>query len=100
MIRILSFLPLLVGLSHLLGVQILVNFGFKKLLARILLMAGVVNIILAVRLAPPLKHVGVAIGSLTTEILILIAVYVALRRNGLSVFVPRDKGVDNQQPVP
>lgn len=99
-IRILSFLPLLVGLSHLFGVQILVNFGFKRLLARIVLTAGVVNVVLAVLLAPSLKHVGVATGSLATEILILIAVSLALRRNGLSVFVPRDKDVDNSQAVP
>lgn len=85
-IRILSFLPLLVGLSHLFGVQILVNFGFKKLFARIVLVAGIMNVVLAVLLAPSLKHVGVAIGSLTTEVVVLAAVYVALRRNGMSVF--------------
>ncbi len=99
-IRILSFLPLLVGLSHLVGVQILVNFGLKKLFARIVLTAGIVNVVLALLLAPSLKHVGVAIGSLTTEVLILIAVYVALRRSGLSLFASREKGVDNLRAVP
>lgn len=99
-IRILSFLPVLVGLSHLLGVQVLVNFGFKKALARIVLIAGIVNVILALLMASSLRHVGVAIGSLTTEVLILAGVCVALRRSGLSLFAPRNKGVDNQRAVP
>ncbi|MGE5295913.1 MAG: flippase, partial [Solirubrobacterales bacterium] len=92
-IRILSFLPLIAGLNNTLGVQILVAFGLKRLLARITVAAGVVNIGLALLLAPSLKHAGVAVGSLATEICILIAVCVALWRHGLSPFGARDKDV-------
>ncbi|MGE5293528.1 MAG: polysaccharide biosynthesis C-terminal domain-containing protein, partial [Solirubrobacterales bacterium] len=95
-IRILSFLPLIAGLNNTLGVQILVAFGLKRLLARITVAAGVVNIGLALLLAPSLKHVGVALGSLATEICILIAVCAALWRHGLSPFGARDKDVDNR----
>jgi PST family polysaccharide transporter len=98
-IRILSLLPLLVGLSNLFGVQIMINLGLKRLLARILLMAGVVNILIALALAPVLKHVGVALASLTTEIFILAAIFLALRRNGLHVFGALGKSVDNRQGV-
>jgi len=99
-IRILSFLPLIVGLNHTLGVQILVTFGLKKLFARILVTAGVANIAFALLLAPPLRHVGVAFGSLTTEICILIVICISLRRHGLSLFGVRDKDVDNRDAAP
>ena len=55
MIRILSLLPFIVGLSNIFGVQIMVNFGLKRLLTRILAVAGVLNILMAVLLAGPFR---------------------------------------------
>jgi hypothetical protein len=43
-IRILSPLPFLVVLGNLLGVQVLVNFGLQRLLTKILVLAGVLNV--------------------------------------------------------
>ena len=85
-IRVLSLLPLIVSLSNTFGVQIMVNFGLKKLLTRILTVAGVLDILLALLLAAPLKHVGVAMASLTTEIFVTVVLFLALRKNGLDVF--------------
>jgi PST family polysaccharide transporter len=85
-IRVLSPLPFIVLLSNLFGVQVMANFGLKKLLTRILAMAGVLNVLMAVLLAGPLKHVGVAIASLTTEIVVTTVMFVALRWNGLNLF--------------
>ena len=85
-IRILSLLPFIVGLSNIFGVQIMVNFGLKRLLTRILAAAGVLNVLLALLLAVRFQHVGVATASLITEIVVTIALFVALRRNGLDVF--------------
>jgi PST family polysaccharide transporter len=85
-IRILSLLPFIVGLSNIFGVQIMVNFGLQKLLTRILAAAGVLNVVMAFLLAGPFRHVGVATASLITEIIVTVALFVALRRNGLHVF--------------
>jgi len=85
-IRIMSLLPLIIGLGNIFGIQIMANFGLKRLLARILTGAGLVNVLLAVLLATSLKHAGVALASLTTEILVTTAMFIALRRNGLDVF--------------
>jgi len=70
-IRVLSPLPFLIGVSDILGLQIMVNFGLARHLARILVAGGVLNIMIAVLLVMPLKHVGVAFASLTTEIFIV-----------------------------
>jgi PST family polysaccharide transporter len=85
-IRVLSLLPLIIALSNTFGVQVMVNFGLKKLLTRILAVAGVLDIILALSLAAPFKQVGVAIASLTTETFVTAVMFVALRKNGLDVF--------------
>ena len=71
------------------------NFGLKKLMARILVAAGVLNVVIAVPLAISLKHTGIAVASLTTETFVLLAMFIALRRHGLHVFGGFDKGVDN-----
>ncbi len=85
-IRILSPLPFVVILSNLLGVQVLVNFGLQHLLTRILTLAGVLNVLLAILLAGPFQHVGVAAASLTTEIVVTTAIFVTLRKKSLNVF--------------
>jgi len=85
-IRILAFLPFITALSNVLSVQVMVNFGLKRLLARILTVAGILNIVMALLLVVPLKHVGAALASLSAEIFVTLAVFIALRRNNLDVF--------------
>jgi len=85
-IRILSALPFIIGLSNIFGIQVLVNFGREKTLTKVLLTAGVLNIALAMVLVLPLKHVGVAIAAVTTEAFVTIALFVAMRRSGLDIF--------------
>jgi PST family polysaccharide transporter len=98
-IRILSLLPLLVGLSNIFGTQIMVNFGLKRLLARILTAAGLLNIVLALLLVLPLKHVGMALASLTTEIFVTLVMFAALHRKGLNIFGRSDQTVDSRRTV-
>jgi len=87
-IRILSFLPFIIGLSNIFGVQIMVNFGLKRALTRILTTAGFLNIIMALALVVPFRHIGISITSLLTEILVTTLMFVVLRRNGIHVFRP------------
>ncbi len=88
-IRILSALPFIIGLSNIFGIQILVNFGREKTLTKILLAAGILNIALAMTLVGPFKHVGVAAAAVTTEAFVTIALFVAMRRSGLDIFRAR-----------
>lgn len=91
-IRILSFLPFIVGLSNIFGVQIMVNFGLKRAMTRILGIAGVFNVVAALALVVPLRHIGVSITALLTEVFVTVAMFVVLRRNGIDVFRPRAEG--------
>ena len=91
-IRILAFLPFITGLSNIFGIQIMANFGLRKLLTRILLAAGILSLVLAVSLATPWRHVGMAVVTLVTETFVTVALYIGLRRNGLDVWRARTGG--------
>lgn len=84
-IRILSLLPVVIGLSNILGVQIMVNFGMKRIFTRILVAAGVFNLIVALSLVVPLRHIGVSVASMVTEIVIAFTLFMVLRKRGLNV---------------
>jgi PST family polysaccharide transporter len=87
-VRILSLLPFIIGLSNILGVQVMVNFGLTKALTRILATAGAIDLILAFALVVPLHYIGVSIAMLVAEIYITMAMYVTLRHRGLDIFGP------------
>ena len=85
-VRILSFLPFLIGLSNIFGMQTMLTFGLKKTFTKILVSGSIINVILAVILVIPLKHVGVSIAVLAMEIYMTCSMYLNLRHNGLEIF--------------
>ena len=91
-IRILSFLPFIIGLSNIFGVQIMVNFGLKRAMTRILTAAGVLNIIMAVALVVPFRYIGISVTALLTETFVTTVMFVVLRRNGIHIFRPQVEG--------
>jgi len=91
-IRILSPLPFIIGLSNIFGVQIMVNFGLKRAMTRILTAAGILNILVALALVVPLRHIGVSISAVVTETFVTTVMLICLRRNGLDVFQVRVQG--------
>jgi PST family polysaccharide transporter len=91
-IRILSFLPFIIGLSNIFGVQIMVNFGLKRAMTRILMAAAFFNIVMALAVVVPLRHIGISITALLTEMFVTTAMFIVLRRNGIHVFRPRTEG--------
>jgi polysaccharide transporter, PST family len=71
-LKILAFLPLIIGLSNVFGVQTLLTFGFKKEFSRILIIASTFSVILAIILVPNFEHIGTAIGFVITEMFVTI----------------------------
>jgi PST family polysaccharide transporter len=84
-IRILSFLPLIIGLSNVFGIQVMVNFGMKRTMTKVLAAAGFLNVALALILVVHWRHVGISVAVLVTEIFVTTVMYVILRRRGLDV---------------
>ena len=69
-IRILAFLPFIIGLSNVYAVQGLLSFGESIIIKKITIIGALTNILLAIILCPWLKHMGISISMLLAEIII------------------------------
>jgi PST family polysaccharide transporter len=79
-LRILSILPLLLSLTHSAGLQWLLPLGRDAEVNRIILSAGVLNVALAVLLAPRFAHLGMAAAVVCAEAFVsLLMVRAALK---------------------
>ena len=83
-VRILAFLPLIIGASNVLGVQIMLPFGRDRAFTSILAGAGLINIVLVFLLTPLWQQNGIAAAVLTTEVFVTLTMLVYLMANHLS----------------
>lgn len=84
-VRVLAFIPFVVGLSNVFGIQTMIPFGLKRDFSKIILSAGCINVVLALLLIPLFFHVGVAMAWLMTEIFVTTAMFWRLRKIGIRV---------------
>ena len=82
-LRVLSPLPFLVGLSNVFGIQTMLPLGMKKPFSRIVMASGLINIILMLILAPRWEAEGVAAAVLLTEGLVTLVMALVLRKNNI-----------------
>lgn len=85
-LKIISFLPFLIFLSNVTGIQIMLNAGFQKEFSLIIIFAAVINIILSIIIVPIYFEIGSAVSVLITEIFVTTAIIIFLRKNGVSLF--------------
>jgi polysaccharide transporter, PST family len=90
-VRILSFLPFVIGVSNVFGTQVMVNFGLTRSRMRVFFLAGLLNTLLVLILVVPLRHIGTSIAMMSTEAFVMIGGYCVLRRNGLGGLLRRTK---------
>ncbi len=86
-LRILAFLPFIISLSNIFGIQTMLTFNFKDAFSRILIFAGLVNIVLALIFVPFYQHIGISIAVLTTEIFVTISMFLYLQAKRIKIFV-------------
>ncbi|MBK5074425.1 flippase [Budviciaceae bacterium CWB-B4] len=78
-LRWMSFLPFIVGLSSVFGVQILLTHGYKKQFSAILLISGAINVIIIFPLSMVYSADGAAISILITELFVTISMFLFLK---------------------
>jgi PST family polysaccharide transporter len=85
-LKILAFLPFMIGLSNIFGIQTMLTLNYKKAFSNILILASVVNIILAIIMVPLFKHVGISIAVLFSETFVTVSMFMFLEKKGIKLF--------------
>jgi len=81
-LRIISFLPFIIYLSNLFGIQTMLNLKFNKEFTLIISLAALVNIALSFLLIPLWNEVGSAVAVLLTEIVVTGSIFLFLSKKG------------------
>ncbi len=84
-LRILAFLPFIVVLSNIFGIQTMLTFNMKNSFLKILTLAAVISISLSLILIPLFKQVGVSISWLITEIFVTVSMFFTLKKKGINL---------------
>ena len=81
-LQILSFLPFVVILSNILGIQTMLTFGMKRAYSRVYLMTALFNLAIFIPLAWYFGAVGAASANLAVESFVTITMFILLHRRG------------------
>jgi polysaccharide transporter, PST family len=82
-LQILALLPPLIALSNVFGIQWMLPLGMDRPFNTIILLAGAINLALAVILAPSYAAIGMACSVVTAESFVTGGIYLLLRWRGL-----------------
>jgi len=88
-LRVMAFLPFIVALSNVFGMQTMLPFGMKKLFSKIIVSAGLVSLLLIIPLSYMYGPGGAALAVLLTEILITLVMGITLQMKGFDLFCLR-----------
>ncbi|MBK7106119.1 MAG: flippase [Ignavibacteriae bacterium] len=85
-LKILSVLPFIIFASNVAGIQTMINLGFKKEFANIIIIAGILNIVLSLIIVPIYFEFGSAVAVVITELVVTIKMLSFLKRKNINVF--------------
>ena len=85
-LMLMAWLPFIVGLSNIFGIQTLLVLGHKEIFSKILMMAGIINIILILPLTYFNAAVGAATSVLLTEIIVTTIMIVVIIKKKIPLF--------------
>lgn len=88
-LRILAFLPFIIGLSNIFGIQTMLAFNYKKAFSSVLISASLINIVLAFILVPLYKHIGISFAVIISEIFVTVSMFLYLYHKGIKVLEGR-----------
>jgi len=84
-LRILSFIPFIIALSNIFGIQTMLTFNMKSSFLKILSSAAILSLSLSFLLIPFLKQIGVSISWLITEIFVTVSMFFTLKKKGINI---------------
>jgi PST family polysaccharide transporter len=84
--RIFSILPFLVTLDTMFGTLNMLVFNRNRQYSRIIISAGLINLVLTCILIPLFQHIGAAVSVLVVELFITINMLIYIQNNDLKIF--------------
>lgn len=89
LLKILSFLPFIISLSNVFGIQTMLIFGMKRQFNKILLSAAIVNTIIVLPMIYFYQAIGVSISMTITEVFVTITMYFVLKKNNIDLITKK-----------
>ncbi|WP_072932800.1 flippase [Chishuiella changwenlii] len=86
-LKIISFLPFVICLSNIFGIQLMLNMGLDKLFLLLTTIASLLGILLNIYMSITFGYIGTAWNCLIVESFVTFLMYIALRNKGINVFV-------------
>lgn len=80
LLRIMAFLPFIIAMSNVFGIQIMLPFGLQSTFSRILICAAVLNICMVLPLIYFWQDIGVSISIVLTECFVTAVMYVTIKK--------------------
>ncbi|HMU42756.1 MAG TPA: flippase [Ignavibacteriaceae bacterium] len=84
-LKIIAWLPLVIFLSNVLGIQTMLPLNKQRSFSLILFFAAMINLILSFILVPKYFEIGTSISVLVTEIFVTSSFYIFIKRNKILV---------------
>ena len=85
LLRILAFLPFIISLSNIFGIQTMLIFGMKKQFNKVLLSAAIVNTVIVLPMIYFYQAIGVSVSMTITEIFVTLSMYIVLKNNNINL---------------
>ena len=85
LLRVISFLPFIIGLSNIFGIQTMVAFGMQRTFSRVLMASAVVNFILVFPMIYLWQAVGLAVTVVIVECFVTVTMYFVLRMHKINL---------------
>ncbi len=79
LLQIMSFLPFIIALSNIYGIQTMLNLGYKQAFSRILVAAAISGVGLSLVLVPMYEGLGTAVTLLVVEVFVTVVMYFYLK---------------------
>jgi PST family polysaccharide transporter len=83
LLKLLSVLPIIVGLSNITGVQVMMAYDFKKEFSKIIVIIGFLSLLISIPLGYYFQAIGIAISSILVEFIILMAINIFIYKKNI-----------------
>jgi PST family polysaccharide transporter len=80
LLQVMAFLPFIIALSNMFGIQTMLNLGYKQAFSRILVAAAILGVGLSLVLVPIYEGFGSALTMLTVEVFVTALMWIYLKK--------------------